>query len=291
MARADVCSRARLLLAISVFNHALDLVDFCLDMVFAADLAGHGGYAALMAAMAVAGVIVGAFGQYNWHYNPDTQGGEDYVLFRQVPILSSFTGHLNAGSGGNTRLLFYLVPAMAVFSLEDATTIYVWAETGTFGSDVFSVMNMSITLASAGSLAVKLLLCACKYFRSENFEGRCNVDAVAFLGIAGTALACVAFFIYAGAGAVLGAGEGGVDAGVLVAIRVMWVRCARARETPAARRPPPAGQPKGQPSAPPEQEPRRLGCRCERAPRPLPATRARGPYTRAQPTRPHAPQC
>ena len=37
---------------------------------------------------------------------------------------------LVSGTPSNSRLVWFIVPELAVFALEDATTIFVWCETG-----------------------------------------------------------------------------------------------------------------------------------------------------------------
>jgi hypothetical protein len=196
--------------------------------------------------MATVGMAVGVVGQYNFRYNPKLgRGGEEahtegQISLDQVPFLS----YLSAGSPTNARLIWYLLPQLAIFFLEDATTIFIWCMTDTFdASNVVGLINVITTITSAAIIVGLLIYATVAFFRSdfgtdyaeergvgcgnffsckENYsvwgEGASRTFLLLVLG----SLTIVTFFGYVAIGEIAFSGNGSVSEGIVMAVNVFY---------------------------------------------------------------------
>lgn len=149
--------------------------------------------------MATVGMAVGLLGHYHWRYNWELgRGGEGHeegiVDTYQVPFLFS----LIAGSLRNSRLVWFILPELAVFLLEDCTTIFIWSMTGTFDGSNVAAVNLVATILSAAVIVVLLICTTVAFFRSE--YGGQDEDARTFLILVIGSIIIVAFFGYTAIG-------------------------------------------------------------------------------------------
>jgi hypothetical protein len=185
--------------------------------------------------MATVGMAVGAFGQYNFRYNTELGRSEKeadengQMSLDQVPFLSGFV----AGSPGNARLVWFLLPELAVFLLEDATTIYIWCMTDTFNTDnLVGVINVITTITSAVGIVILLIYCTVVFFRTYGDSVECfscadyslwkDEDARTFVILVLGSLIIVGFFGYTAIGEVAFGDNAVIADGMLKAVQVFY---------------------------------------------------------------------
>jgi hypothetical protein len=194
--------------------------------------------------MSIFGLIVGTVGHYNRRNNPEIQPPgttNGAVSLNQVPYLVLLVG----GSPANSNLVWFVLPELAVFALEDATAIFVWAETGTYDTaNTIALASLIVTCTSAAIIVGMLGFAVVRFFVSRKAMGfnatifSCSKhgsawrdeDSRAFLLLIGGSFAVVLYFSGVALGAVYVAGpdNGGgttstiLDGGLLISTRVVY---------------------------------------------------------------------